>query len=428
MIHTVFTFTMAVDPARADELRTVLDAIRHDRPDVRLDFRELPMVHFASIFLFPPDPRGEAYPCSVPRSEKKRRLVPYLVFESNIDGRIAPYVDALLAKFPGAVAAMLRCCADGLQNGDAVALRRYLLAHVVKPGAYHVGTPWRDVQRIEQEARLRDAIEIAADEVVRTIAKPIDPVAAHTEIRKRIGANDEFRWASRPAPEPTLRDKIRPWLPLVPQLPMFVVNALLTILMLPYLRIRERFDCEWKGDVDPKLQEALGAREDFDTQNHMANMSDLKPGFARRTSAKAMLMLASINARLSTKGKLAGIPSIHFAHWALLDGGRRLMFCSNFDGSWENYLDDFIDKASKGLTGLWGGTIGFPHARWLILGGATNGSRFKAIARNKQVPPSVWYNAYRELTVDAIDNNSAIRRDLFATLDADAARAWLRRL
>ena len=323
---------------------------------------------------------------------------------------------------------MLRCCAEGPQNGDAAALRRYLLAHVVKPGAYHVGTPWRDVQRIEQEARLRDAIEIAADEVVRTIAKPIDPVAAHTEIRKRIGANDEFRWASRPAPEPTLRDKIRPWLPLVPQLPMFVVNALLTILMLPYLRIRERFDCEWRGDVDPKLQEALGAREDFDTQNHMANMSDLKPGFARRTSAKAMLMLASINARLSTKGKLAGIPSIHFAHWALLDGGRRLMFCSNFDGSWENYLDDFIDKASKGLTGLWGGTIGFPRARWLILGGATNGSRFKAIARNKQVPPSVWYNAYRELTVDAIDNNSAIRRDLFATLDADAARAWLRRL
>ena len=135
-----------------------------------------------------------------------------------------------------------------------------------------------------------------------------------------------------------------------------------------------------------------------------------------------------VNARLSTKGKLAGIPSIHFAHWALLDGGRRLMFCSNFDGSWENYLDDFIDKASKGLTGLWGGTIGFPRARWLILGGATNGSRFKAIARNKQVPPSVWYNAYRELTVDAIDNNSAIRRGLFAKLDADAARAWLGRL
>ncbi|HEY0371349.1 MAG TPA: hypothetical protein VGD79_05080, partial [Thermoanaerobaculia bacterium] len=101
---------------------------------------------------------------------------------------------------------------------------------------------------------------------------------------------------------------------------------------------------------------------------------------------------------------------------------------SNFDGSWENYLDDFIDKASKGLTGIWGGTIGFPRAHYLLFGGATNGSRFKAIARNKQVPPRVWYNAYPALTVDAIANNSAIRRDLFATLDADAARLWLHRL
>ncbi|HEY0373073.1 MAG TPA: hypothetical protein VGD79_13800, partial [Thermoanaerobaculia bacterium] len=330
MIHTVFTFTMDVDPARLSDLQTALSVIQHDLPlDVQLRFSELPMVHFASIFVFPPDPSGEAYPCSVP-PPAKRRTVPYLVFESNIDGTIEPYVDALLAKFPTGLAAILRCCKDGPQNGDVAAMKRYLLAHIVKPGAYHVGTPWRVVQRINDEAKLRDAIEEVADKVVAAAPKPVDPIAAHKQIQAAIRANPGFAWALQPAPKVTFLDKLRPWLPLIPHLPMFLVNTLLTILMLPYLRYREMVDCEWKGDVDPKLQEALGAREDFDTQNHMANMSDLKPGFARLTSAKAVLMLASINARLSTKGKLAGIPSIHFAHWSLLDGGRRLLFCSNF--------------------------------------------------------------------------------------------------
>ena len=428
MNQTVFTFTMVVDPKRMDDLRRTLDAIRQNlHTNAHLRFTDMPMVHFASINIFPPDPAGEAYPCSVP-PPGKRREVPYLVFESNIDGAIGPYVDALLRQFPGAIADILRCCENGPQNGDPAAMKRYLLAHVVRPGAYHLGTPWRDVKRIVDEARLRDAIEDAADAIVAAGPKPIDPLAARRQIQAAIRANPAFAWALGTAPKVGFLDKVRPWLPLLPHLPMLVVNALLTILMLPYLRYREMVDCEWKGDVDPKLQEQLGAREDFFAQNHMANMSDIKPGFARLTAAKAVLMLASINARLSTKGKLAGIPSIHFAHWALLDGGRRLLFCSNFDGSWENYLDDFIDKANKGLTGIWGGTIGFPRTRWLFWGGATNGSRFKAIARNKQVPSSVWYSAYPKLTVDAIDNNSAIRRDLFTDLTAGEARAWLRRL
>jgi len=122
-----------------------------------------------------------------------------------------------------------------------------------------------------------------------------------------------------------------------------------------------------------------------------------------------------------------GIPSIHFAHWSMIDKGRRLLFVSNFDGSWENYLDDFIDKASVGLTGIWSNTAGFPKARWLVLDGAREGSRFKAYARDSQTNTNVWYSAYKQLTVQTIDNNSAIREDLFTSLDDAATRNWLRR-
>lgn len=428
MNQTVFTFTTVVESARAKELADTLKSIQDDlHTNVHLRFRELEAVQFASIVIFPPDPKEYDVPCSGPPPDK-RRYEYYMVWENNIDGKIEPYVDSLLRQFPNGVYAILKCCRDAPATADPAAMKAYLLAHVVKPGAYHVGTPWRIRQRIVQESKLRDAIEEIADGIAGNGSLMVDPMAARKKIQDGVRANPELTFALKPAPPPTFAEKIGPWLPLIPQLPMFVVNALLTILMLPYLRYRELRDCEWMGDVDPGLQLRLAERENFIAQNHMANMSDLKPGFARLVSAKAVLMLASINARLSTKGLLAGIPSIHFAHWALLDGGRRLLFCSNFDGSWENYLDDFIDKANKGLTGIWGGTIGFPHARWLFWDGATNGARFKAIARNKQVVSIVWFSAFPNLTVQAIDNNSAIRRDLFTNLDLEGTKAWLRRL
>jgi hypothetical protein len=40
----------------------------------------------------------------------------------------------------------------------------------------------------------------------------------------------------------------------------------------------------------------------------------------------------------------------------------------------------------------------------------------------------VWYSAYRDLTVQGVDNNSSIREDLLKPLDATAASAFLRRL
>jgi len=428
MNQTVFTFTTVVETSRAEELKKTLEAIQADlHGNVHLRFREIEAVQFASIVIFPPDEKKDEFPCSGPPLDE-RRYEYYMVWENNIDGKIEPYVDSLLRQFPAGVYAILKCCRDAPASADPAAMKAYLLAHIVKPGAYHVGTPWRVRQRIVQESSLRDAIEEIADGIAGNGAVAVDPVAARKKIQEQVRANPELSWALKPAPKVTFGEKIGPWLPLIPQLPMFVVNVLLTILMLPYLRYRELRDCEWNGDVDPGLQMRLAQRENFIAQNHMANMSDLKPGFARLVSAKAVLMLASINARLSTKGLLAGIPSIHFAHWALLDGGKRLLFCSNFDGSWENYLDDFIDKANKGLTGIWGGTIGFPHARWLFWDGATNGARFKAIARNKQVVSIVWFSAFPNLTVQAIDNNSAIRRDLFTNLDLEATKAWLRRL
>jgi len=142
-----------------------------------------------------------------------------------------------------------------------------------------------------------------------------------------------------------------------------------------------------------------------------------------------VLWAANLLARISTHGTLSGIPTIHFAHWSLLDGGRRLLFLSNYDGSWGSYLDDFVDKASRGLTAIWTNTVDFPRTRFLVLDGARNGTAFKAFARMRQTPTAVWYCAppYRDhvLSVRRIDANSTLREGLAEAPPTDALNAWL---
>jgi hypothetical protein len=110
-----------------------------------------------------------------------------------------------------------------------------------------------------------------------------------------------------------------------------------------------------------------------------------------------------------------------------VDGGRRLLFLSNYDGSWESYLNDFIDKAAIGLTAVWSNTVGFPRTRFLAFRGARDGPRFKHWARANQTATTAWYRAYDGLTLATIDNNSAIREGLFGALDDDGIREWLQR-
>jgi hypothetical protein len=139
-----------------------------------------------------------------------------------------------------------------------------------------------------------------------------------------------------------------------------------------------------------------------------------------------VLYAVNLVARIATKGKLSGIPSIHFAHWSVINEGKQMLFLSNYDGSWISYLDDFIDKAATGLTGIWSNSFGFPCTRFLVLDGARDELRFKAYSRNHQVASRVWYSAYRDLTVQNIDKDSKIREGIPKTLSKTETEAWLK--
>ncbi len=123
-------------------------------------------------------------------------------------------------------------------------------------------------------------------------------------------------------------------------------------------------------------------------------------------------------------GFLSSINSIHFARWILVPGSDRLVFFSNYGGSWESYLEDFIAKAAKGLTGVWSNTVGYPRTNYLFFDGARDGDRFKRWARKQQVPTRFWYSAYPDLTTQRIRINSQIRRGICWAPDSEA-RDWV---
>ena len=130
----------------------------------------------------------------------------------------------------------------------------------------------------------------------------------------------------------------------------------------------------------------------------------------------------------ATDGYLGSMRTIHFAHWAFVNNGSRLMFFSNFDHSWDSYLDDFIEKAHGGLTLAWGSGVGFPPTRFLVFDGASHGRQFKDWARHSHGGEPVLVQRLPDLTVDQIERHARIADGLRSRAQPEEAAAWTRDL
>lgn len=195
-----------------------------------------------------------------------------------------------------------------------------------------------------------------------------------------------------------------------------------------WLRVLERRDSSHDAPpVDEDLLRQMAQREDWIPQNHMGSAVLVRPGILRMIVIRAGHLGLGLFLRVvATDGYLGSMRTVHFAHWAFANNRSRLLFFSNFDQSWESYLDDFIEKAHEGLTLAWGCGVGFPVTRFLIQDGASNGRQFKAWARHSMTVSRFWYSAYPDLTVDQIERNNRVADGLRAkSLSEKEASAWL---
>jgi hypothetical protein len=287
------------------------------------------------------------------------------------------------------------------------------------------------VRQIREEAALHDVLAAYASTPAR--AEGItDPRELHSELvdhvsaHRRAGAltlsepeRTPFGWRLRNAAHalagPVIAVLLMPFLLLY--LPIFLWQ----------LRRRETVDPEILPRPDLKSRAEIARHEDYDTTNPYLVVGCLKPGRFRLWTTIALLSVVDYGARhLFNRGHLARVRTIHFARWVFLNGRRQMFFASNYDGSLEAYMDDFINKVGWGLNLLFSNGVGYPRTNWLIFGGSDNEQKFEYYIFRHQVPIDVWYKAYPGLTAFDLIRNSLIRDGLTRRdMTDDEAREWL---
>jgi cytochrome P450/deferrochelatase/peroxidase EfeB len=185
-------------------------------------------------------------------------------------------------------------------------------------------------------------------------------------------------------------------------------------------------------DHEPDLAHVNGllARENPQgyVQNHLIAVTPLKTNprwFRRFTLGLAFWGIAKLVQHRFRAGFVLDIGTIHYARWFRLPKTDRLIFLSNYDGSWESYLEDFITKAHLGQSAVWSNGVGFPKTRLLLFGGAADGARFKRWVRRQQIESRFWYTRFPTLTTDQMRNNALICEGLAKARTESEAQAWI---
>ena len=157
-----------------------------------------------------------------------------------------------------------------------------------------------------------------------------------------------------------------------------------------------------------------GFREDVVSQNQLTLVTVIGDGSVNRVRA-VMAAIDSFAKRLAPPGSLIGISTIHFVRWLIIDNGRRLMMVSDYDGSWESYIDEFAEMILSGLDAIWETALSYPPD------GARDLPAFKWFLRSHQAPAEVFFSAYPRETVPTL-KNAAGERDAHVALPVAAER------
>jgi Dyp-type peroxidase family len=464
-----------VHPDKLSELKGILadvsaqtNALMKGQPvaGAVVPFERLKTIHYARFVLLDHDAeRG-----------------PQLAFGTDYDGpegeddcsdsrALRHHLDELEREAGPGLERIFRCCL-GYQPGK---LRAFLTGNRLPAATFYTGSAGRSVGQIRWEAELRrrvDAVldggrfddvppELVRERVSRELARKYPDYADKTGVL----ALPEFPpqpdlegkvtalivkvallaslvllllasgvWWRLPGAE--LHDSWSFWTPTV----RVVVAGVATLLgvgllawqLYAYFRRLERSDPQFQptytADAHAQFRVA-SADENIFLQNQLTHLVPIKPGALRWLLIRVVFFALQVLAtNRFNKGKLGGIPSIHFARWVLIPQ-RGVLFFSNFDSSWQSYLGDFIDQASSGLTAVWSNTVGYPRTTNLLEAGSRDAARFLAWTRHHQLPTQVWYAAYPGLSIVNVNYNTEIHRGLAAQGRTQVdATSWLFRL
>ncbi len=424
-----FMVLAPIAPAREAELRALLDSMneapgRVNPNNALLPFEKFETLHFARLLVLNDQTIGDVGVYGL----ATRTYPLYLAFLGDIDGEASDFLAEVAQRAFEGLRAIFSCCEGFSAETDLV---RWMQSHEAAPIANYVNWRGRTVRRAREEAKLRDALESYLAANTAALAD-LPPRELHQDLQRFVAAEKSAGRLTLAGEESTpVGWWIKNTLHLVGMPLLFLVALPLLIVVAPFylLRLRhlEKTDPELCSRVDQAYSDKLAQTEDHLVTNQFTAMGSLKPGLVRLATTTGILWTVNWGARhLFTRGRLARIRTIHFARWVFLDGHKRMVFFSNYDGTVESYMDDFINKTGFGLNTVFSNGIGYPRTNWLVLDGCQDERKYKDFLRRHTLPTQVWYKACPGLTAIDLERNSRIREGLETTsLSEEEARQWV---
>jgi len=428
--QSCFTVLAPLREGAADELRALLASMTcrpgaADPHNALVPFGELERLHFARFVVLEAPTAGDiaAYgvvPAPWPVS---------LAFLGDCDGPAESFLAELVARAGPGLRRIFGFC-RGLSEGED--LLAWMRRHEHPASANYVNWIGRTVRQVREEQALHQALLDHLQDGGAPTSRREAPLVLRDRLLRFVETEQKAGRLTLSPEAPTPMDwrlrnaahKVGVPLALLLLAPFLLVASPL----LAYrLRAHETSDPDLDFHPEPAHVARLSALEDQDVANQFTIFGDRKPGPFRLWTMTFLLWVLNYSTRhIYNRGYLSRVQTIHFARWVFVDDRKRLLFASNYDGSVESYMDDFINKVAWGINLVFSNGIGYPRTAWLVTRGASDEQRYKRTLRRHQQPTEVWYNAYPGLTAVDLERNARIRQGLERGAMTDReARAWL---
>jgi hypothetical protein len=367
--QSALTVVIPIQPEKQKELKEYLE---QPTDPVNQYFSYSPSTHFVRFVILQDESQGIHQP--------------HLLFSSTHDGSFESYMEELAglaqAKTPqGDVLNEIFQCCQGYPSGtvqDAQAFSNFIHQHALSPDTFFMAYWGKTVPEIQASQALCDALHEALES------------------------------PSFCAELSSVCDRLPPTRDIEPQKPTslktgFLEKALESALEKYWAKIRSAQN-DPSDHLQPnptQLERRLASKaiEDNMAQNQFLTLHRIYPGFLgiNLSILKIILKLAARRAK-KAKGNLSGIATIHALRWVIIPSGilgssPYLLFESNYNGSWDSYVDDFVQYAYRRMNLIWGKCIDYRSR------GAKDAEWFKQHVRNYLFPAQAYYSAYPDLTV-----------------------------
>ncbi len=411
-----------IDEQREANLRLMLESLNlepgvFDTSNSLIPFQQINTLHFARFVILEDATREDLLACGEPPAAAGKSLA----LLCDFDGPLDIFLRDLVASAAPGLVRLFSCCDNPPTTANLIA---WLHSRQAKASASYVNWIGRTAVQIREEELLYRALESRLNSLEMINAKPReiwDDLRSFVESERAAG-----------------RITLTPETPTPPawqigNLIHFLCIPFVLLLLLPFillylpvfllqLRMREKTDPVIAPRPTAAHAHDLAVLEDLQVTNQFSAYGNLKPGLFRRWTITAVFLAIDYTARhIFNRGFLARVVTIHFASWVFLDSHKRAFFASNYDGSLEAYMGDFINKVAWGLNLVFSNIgLGYPKTSWLIAGGAKYELTFKDYLRRHQLPTQVWYNAAQGLTACDMERNARIREGLEMSWMSDA--------